>query len=42
MDDMLDFMLAVGAFILASRWIAVAAARLGIPSFVVALLGALL
>ncbi len=37
---MLEFMLALGAFIVAGRWLAMAAAALGIPPVVVAMLGA--
>ncbi len=38
---MLEFVLALGAFVIASQWLAMAAASLGIPSVVVALIGAL-
>jgi len=39
---MLEFLLALAAFALASQWLAMAAASLGIPSVAVALIGALL
>jgi hypothetical protein len=39
---MLEFLLALGVLALASRWLAMAAAAMGIPSVAVALIGALL
>jgi hypothetical protein len=39
---MLEFLLALGALVIASRWLAMAAAALGIPSVAVSLIGALL
>ena len=39
---MLEFLLALGLFAIASQWLAIAAAALGIPSVAVAMLGALL
>jgi hypothetical protein len=39
---MFEFLLALGAVVVASRWLAMAAAALGIPSVAVAVLGALL
>jgi len=39
---MLEFLLALGTVVLAGRWLAMAAAALGIPSVAVAVLGALL
>jgi hypothetical protein len=41
-EDMLEFLLALGALALATRWLAMAAAQLGIPSVAVACLAALL
>jgi len=38
----LEFLLALGAVAIASRWLAMAAAALGVPSFAAAFLGALL
>jgi hypothetical protein len=38
---MVEFVLALGALAIASRWLAMAAAALGIPSVAVAVLGAL-
>jgi hypothetical protein len=39
---MVEFLLALAAVAIASRWLAVAAAALGIPTVAVALLGAVL
>jgi hypothetical protein len=38
---MVEFLLALAALAIASRWLAMAAAALGIPSVAVAVLGAL-
>ncbi len=40
--NMVEFLLALGALAIASRWLAMAAAAAGIPSLAVAVLGVLL